>query len=272
MELLIPFGTEYIEDGEFSECEAERVILPESLKEIGSEAFSGCARLREISLPPMLRELSPAVFLDCEVLERVEMPEGLLEIGEGAFVNCGALREISFPSSLRRIDAMAFWGCGLESVTVPASVESVEENAFWECESLREANVLGRATAVGDNAFGSCYNLTRGYIAPGYCGKTDAPAELLYTLLWCTCPSRHDAATGERARAFIGANEQLVMERVFKYNNTAALTGIAELALLRPENINGYVRQAADAGLTELTALLLKARGAARDLDGEFKL
>lgn len=272
MELLIPFGTEYIEDGEYAGCEAERIILPGSLLGIGSEAFANSPNLRELILPDSLTQLGAACFLGCGALETVGLPRSLRTIGEGVFVECGALKSVCFPDGLLRIEAMAFQSSGLQSVTVPESVEYIGENAFWECEALREANVLGRDTVIEENAFGCCYELTRGYIAPGCAGVCSPPEELLYTLLWCSCPERHREAESRRARDYIQRNEPLIMERIFKYNNVAAMTGLATQRLIKPESINAYVRQAAGLGLTEITALLLKCRGGAGIQDGEFEL
>lgn len=272
MELLIPFGTEYILDGEFSGCEAERLILPASLRSIGGEAFAVSPNLRELVLPDTLAELGPGCFIGCESLESLRLPPSLTAIGEGAFAECRALKGVTLPPSLLRIADMAFMNSGLESVTVPESVTEIGESAFWECEALREANVLSSSAQIGENAFGCCYRLISGYIAPGYGSSADAPSELLYTLLWCSCPQRHSEAVSARARAFIRSNESLIMERIFKYNNLPAMTGLAGLGLLRSENINAYVRQSAAQGLTEITALLLKCGGGNIEEDGEFEV
>ena len=273
MELRIKEGTEYIAEQSYAGDESiERLILPRGLRGIGEEAFSGCAMLRELVLPQSLEMLGAASFCGCEALKTVTLPEKLKRIEEGAFLGCSALKEISFPAGLREIGAMAFWNTGLERVDVPAAVERVEDRAFWECEALKEANILNPDAFVGEDVFGICYQLKRGYIAPGYCGRTDAPTVLMYTLLWCSSYERHSQLTSKKAREFIAENEALIMERIFKYNNAPALTGIVRQGLLRPENVNAYVRTAAEQGLTELTALLLKARGARQNIETEFEL
>jgi hypothetical protein len=61
------------------------------------------------------------------------------------------------------------------------------------------------------------------------------------------------------------------MERILKFNNTAALSGIAELGLLRKENINRYVEEAGRNRQTELVTLLLAAARNTEDED-EFSL
>lgn len=271
--LTVPDGVSSIDDGAFAGREdITRLYLPDSVKTLGIEAFCGCTQLESVRLPSALEQISPACFAECTRLERIELPPVLTVIGEGAFLNCAALCAVTLPDSLREIAPMAFWSSGLEKISIPEGVASIGENAFWSCESLRHADVLGKSTLIGENAFGSCYELISGYIAPGFPPQDDAPSRLLYTLLWCSCPDRHTEQTSRRAEAFVRDNEALIMERIFKYNNTPALSGIVSRRLLSCENTDSYVRISAESGQAELTALLLKARAAGRDLDEEFEL
>ncbi len=247
------------------------LVLPQDMTEIAVEAFTNREDLVKVVIPAGVTHIGAAAFAGCENLERVELPHGLQIIGTGAFLDCVSLREVLFPDSLRQIEPMAFWNSGLEQVTVPAQVESIGENAFWSCEKLRRADVLGKNTQIGVNAFGSNYGLLEGYIAPGYPAEQSAPAELLYTLLWCSCPDRHDATVSQRAEELIHEKEMLIMERILKYNNIPAMTGLARRHLLRQENIDGYVRCAIEAGQVDLTALLLEAKGTQR-MEEEFAL
>ena len=250
----------------------ESVYLPDSLRIFGMELFAECPNVKSVRLPSALRDISPAAFAECPALCEITIPDTVVSVGEGAFLNCTSLRSVTLPRSLREICDMAFWGAGLESVSVPESVKRIGESAFWSCEALKKAEVMGRGTRIGENAFGSCYGLIEGYIAPGYPEESDAPSELLYTLLWCSCPDRHAPEVSRRAERFIRANEELILERIFKAKNIPALTGLTGRGLLSPAGIEKYVRLSAEAGETELTALLLKAQGEKRTFDEEFAL
>lgn len=268
-----PAGMTALADGACAgRGDIRRAILPEGLLTIGSEAFSGCTALEEVVLPPQLTVIGAAAFAGCESLARLTLPPALQVIGEGAFLGCTALHHLALPDGLRRIDPMAFWGSGLYAVDVPASVTSIGESAFWSCESLRRANVWGQQTVIGENAFGSDYALVEGYIAPGYPHEDSAPAELQYTLLWCSCPERHTPAVSERAKRLIRRQEALVMERILKYDNVPALSGLVHGRLLNPAHIDGYLRAAVEAERTDLVALLLEAKGVRREPAADFTL
>lgn len=271
--LIIPDGVTELPDALFAgRCDIERVVMPDSLRVLGMELFTGCSALKSVRLPGTLRDLSPAIFAECPLLSDITLPETLVSVGDGAFLSCPSLHSIKLPNSLREICDLAFWGTGLESISVPEGVARIGEHAFWSCEELRKADVLGRDTVICENAFGSCYKLVEGYIAPGYPMIGDPPSELLYTLLWCTCPDRHTAEVTARAEDYIRHNEALIIERIFKSDNVPALSGIAERKLLSPGNIEKYVRLSAESGKTELTALLLKAQGTARNTSEDFNL
>jgi len=249
-----------------------RVVFPQTIYSIGPEAFAECTALEEVVFPDSLLYISPAAFLNCSALAHVTLPQNLRSINEGAFLGCTALKQIRLPETLEAIDEMAFWGCGLEEITIPEQVKQISENAFWDCADLRRVDVLSKDTCIGKNAFGNCPSLTEGFVAPGYPEDDSPPAQLLYTLLWCSCPERHTASTAEKAKAFVRAREDLVMERILKTGNAPALAGVVSQGLLDPAHMDEYIRVCARSGDAELTALLLQAKGNACTAEEEFEL
>lgn len=271
--LRISDGTRYLKSQQFAGREdITEVFIPGSVGFMEEEVFAECRNLETVHLPSGLVNIGVAAFTSCEKLQSISIPQSVKAVEDGAFLSCEALREVFLPEKLETISALAFQETGLETVSVPAGVREIGEEAFFGCPSLRRADVLGKNTRICLNAFGSSYSLTEGYIAPGFPDEKSAPAELLYSMLWATCPERHTKETNLRAEAFIRSNEALIMEKIFRNSNIPALTGIASRRLLRPENIDGYVKKALELNLTELTALLLKAKGTARDTEGEFEL
>lgn len=104
-----------IKDGTFSGCSAEvinalsttekdkyndfyglrTILIPNSVKKIGKEAFARCYNL--------LLKTTGSAF-----------GNGVEEIGDKAFVTCVSLERIGFPSSLKTIGQEAFAGCAMQ--------------------------------------------------------------------------------------------------------------------------------------------------------------
>lgn len=273
-ELLLPEGITRLEGGALAgEGDIRRAVLPHSIDFIGEEVFSGCVKLEEVVLPPKVRELHAAVFSGCESLHTVLLPDELTMIGEGAFLNCTALRQIHLPQALREIRELAFWGTALEEISVGETVELIGDSAFYDCRALKRAEVLNPRADMKRDVFGSCPALMEGYIAPGFPREGNREAELLCSMLWCTCPERHTEQTAERAEKCLRERQAEVMEQVLKQNAVAVMTGLVRRRLLSPAHIDDYVAKAVQRGLTEITALLLQAKGTARDeTEEEFAL
>ena len=249
-----------------------RAVLHPGIGFLEEEVFAECSNLEQVELPEGIINVGIADFTSCTSLRSISVPASVKDIEEGAFLDCEALESVTLREGLERIADLAFQNCALEEIRIPSTVREIGEEAFFECPELRRADVLGKQTLIRQDAFGSDYRLIEGYIAPGYPEERSAVAELLYTLLWASCPDRHDPDVCARAESFIRENEKLIMERIFKYNNVPAMTGIAARRLLVPGNIDGYVRQSLELELPEITALLLKAKGNERNTEGEFEL
>jgi len=249
-----------------------KVIIPEGVGFMEEECFTECPELTEVSLPEGLINIGGAAFADCPKLCRINLPSTLKSVDCGAFFSCEALRELEFPHGLESIGEYAFQSTGLQQVILPETVTSIEECAFFSCEELRKIHVPNPDTELGIDCFGSNYKLIEGYVAKGYPDNADFTAELLYTLLWCSCPERHSAETSARAREYIKSHESLVMERILKANNIPAMTGLSTLGLLSSAAINECIGQTLLAGQTELSALLLKAKNTVSNSAEEFEL
>ncbi len=60
-----------------------RVILPDTIKEVGDWAFAYCSGLKEVELPKREISFGKSVFLECEALEFLRVRNGE-DLGEGA--------------------------------------------------------------------------------------------------------------------------------------------------------------------------------------------
>lgn len=88
-------------------CRAKEIILPESLKTIASEAFSGNSYIEKINLESV-EIIGDKAFYECALLTNPTFGENLTEIGQQAFSLCESLTEVTIPSSVRKIGDKAF--------------------------------------------------------------------------------------------------------------------------------------------------------------------
>ncbi len=139
------------------------IELPDSLKEIGSEAFCGSG-LESVTLPADI-QLGSLVFSGCSKLSNVTF-EGLVMgsgkdseralISSSCFKNCTSLKTISLPEGIEEIGSSAFDGCSaLTGIAIPASVTTIGETAFQYCSSIASLTFGERSelNSIGRKAF-----------------------------------------------------------------------------------------------------------------------
>ena len=119
----------------FKDVAAKKVVLPDSVKNIGYKAF-GYSDVEEAVMPGHLETLGGAAFENCVYLEKINLPDGLKTIPVNAFYNCTSLRKIIIPDSVVEIESQAFHFCySLAHVTLGKNLERMY-NAFRYCVNL----------------------------------------------------------------------------------------------------------------------------------------
>ena len=74
----------------------ETASIASTVTSIGDEAFYGCFRLREISLPIALSEIGDQAFRGAVRLTSLELPVSMVEIGQAAFADCTSLIAMTY--------------------------------------------------------------------------------------------------------------------------------------------------------------------------------
>ena len=135
--VVVPDTVAELGESVFRECPAlSSVVLPSGLKSIGQELFEYCPSLVDVELPAGLDNIPGWVFEGCKRLESLIIPAGVTNIGYAAFGTCQSLKQLEIPPKVKTIDVWAFHGSGLESLVIPPSVQSVGEKAFQKCNAL----------------------------------------------------------------------------------------------------------------------------------------
>ena len=157
------------------------VVIPEGVKEIANQAFTGCKGLASVTIPEGVRKISHYAFGECSI-QSVTIPKSVRSIGRGAFSYCENLTSVTFQD---REDAS---GIGLDifynspnitNVAIPRCVARIAHVLFKDTIWLKKsgdfaivdhflikyqgikANVVipEGVTEIGRGTFRDCANL-----------------------------------------------------------------------------------------------------------------
>ena len=159
--IVIPDSVVEIGDEAFAECEnLQSVVIGNGVKTIGNNAFYCCESLSNITFGESLASIGNLSFSGCNSLEEIVLPDGLITIGEQAFASCNSLKKAVIPGSVEAMGYMAFSAClALEDITIEQGVKSIGESAFYRCEALTEVVIPDGVTEIGKYAFSNCTSL-----------------------------------------------------------------------------------------------------------------
>lgn len=140
-----------------------KIVLPESVKYIGSYAFYSSPTLKQLwSLHPnSLVSIGVGAFQDCVLLDNVHFSSGLKAIGAQAFAGCTFLRnninnpQWLIPSTVEQIGAQAFTNAGLWMDSADGLVYAANWFVGYDDSKVGQTNVAFREDTVGvaDYAF-----------------------------------------------------------------------------------------------------------------------
>ena len=73
----------------------ESITIPNSVSEIGNEAFRQCESVKEITIPESVSKIGELAFWCCDSLKEITIPESVTEIGEDAFDDTCTIHGVS---------------------------------------------------------------------------------------------------------------------------------------------------------------------------------
>lgn len=136
----VPDGVTELETYAFHYGKITEVNLPESLKEIGWNAFESCPNLKEIIIPDGVEEIGGYAFAFCTKLEKVKLSNSLKGLDYLVFYHCESLKSIEIPDSVTYITYKVFWFCkALETIILPDSLAELDGGSFAETAYFKNA-------------------------------------------------------------------------------------------------------------------------------------
>lgn len=168
--IVLPNTLKVIGYQAFSNCQSlEELIIPESIEEIMSGAFEECSSLISIKVPSSIKKIEMNLFKNCSKLERIVLSDGLIKIGESAFENCIKLIEINLPSTLKVLDMFAFKNCReLPAIVIPKNIKVIPRGCFYSCVRLQQVILHEEIEKLDDWSFRECFMLDK-VNAPASC-------------------------------------------------------------------------------------------------------
>ena len=183
----------------FYNCtELETVSLPESLKVIGRDSFSGCEAIQgvyltdvtswcdvkfyDVSSNPLY--YAENLYLNGEVVGNLYIPDVVKKVGELAFYNLDCITSVTFADSVTQIGDFSFYGCdklnniilghtvevignyafaecnAIEKISIPDSVTEIKQSAFYNCDFLNSVTIGNGVENIGNAAFEHCASLS----------------------------------------------------------------------------------------------------------------
>lgn len=144
------------------------VTIPDSVTEIGANAFAGCTNLTSVTYGGDWSKLTiqsgnPAVedAVNAQLFDFAFTPDNTAVIVKKYN---GTAADVTIPSHYKgkpvtMIDHAAFHDSAVTSVTIPDSVTSIPDDAFAFCSQLTNISIPNSVTFIGFAAFNSCTSL-----------------------------------------------------------------------------------------------------------------
>ena len=125
-------------DENVDRSQIKKLIIGEGITKISSTR-TYLLHLERIVLPDTLVEIGDGAFFCNEYLKQIIFGKNLRKVGEDAFAGCEKLSEVALPDSVSEIGQTAFAECPrLKKIVLPASLSEWEPNVIDDCPALRE--------------------------------------------------------------------------------------------------------------------------------------
>lgn len=147
-----------IDDYAFHYRDITGVIIPDTVKRIGENAFDWCSKLTYVNIGNGVTEIETDAFAWCSKLSNLTIGSSVKTIGHSAFYRT-AISSLTLPNSVTSIGGYAFGFCTkLASVTIGSGLSNIGEGAFYSCSALASYSVNSGNSSFSSDSYGVLYN------------------------------------------------------------------------------------------------------------------
>lgn len=248
----VPYGVTTIPANCFAYCkQLKRIHLPNTLKDIGFEAFFNCG-IDSMIVPNSVKHIQQGAFHACDNLKFIKLSDSLEYIGPdcfrmsgleevviptpianyfGNFIDCKNLKSVKLPEGLTQLGSFA--GCtSLQEINIPQSITEIGRQCFARCKSITSIALPNALTKLGDQSF---YEVSLTNVT--------LPASLVeYNYAFDCCKNLTEILVDENNTKFCSVNGILFSkekDRIYQYP-----IGRKEIEFTVPNNVKGINQHA----------------------------
>lgn len=143
----------------FQSTSITSITIPNSVTELGAQAFSYCNVLTSITLPNSITTIPEQFLRSSKSLESITIPNSVTSIEDSAFFECSKLKTITLSNTLEDIGVYTFSETNIESIDLPNTLTTLGRFAFTSCTNLKSIVIPNSVTDMGNNTFQYCSSL-----------------------------------------------------------------------------------------------------------------
>lgn len=133
--LVIPDGTQKIDNSKFANSALMSITIPNSVTSIGNSAFNKCS------------------------LSFIRIPNSVTSIGASAFASDSALssvQSIALGTGITTLNTQTFYNTRLEKIVLPSNIQTIGANVFTLCRNMQTIVCLSSTPAtIQSSSFGT---------------------------------------------------------------------------------------------------------------------
>ena len=233
------------------------ITIPDSVTEIGDNAFYECANLTSINIPDKVTYIGKSAFYGCRALSGINIPDGVKKINDQVFQSCSSLKDITISNNVISIGKYAFYGCSeLTEINIPDKTITIGNRAFSGCTDLRNIALSGNLSSLGDYVFEDCVSINS-IDFPN--SLTDVGDGVLYNCIKLSRITGKFASSDNRCLIINGRLDAFARDGIASYKIPTNATIISEFAFAGCEELR-YITL--HDGVTEIS------KGAFRNCSG----